>query len=302
MVVNGNNLEVKVRLPSGAALRVTHKLASHFRETLHQTDTYFRAQAGRLKLREFGDGSAQLIGYARADTVGDRTSVYHIADVPEPAAMTAALSCALGVDVCVVKVRQLFLPQPHIRIHVDAVHELGDFLEIEVIATEGGDQAADMAHWRRELGLDAFQAVGVGYRELLLTHRAPAVRDLAYYRDAGKVFWVAADDVPGTPIKRYDVVPCIFVEVTPSGRDIVQLDPVIAHDGYKYTCWRKLIGRAHNFRADVLLVTGDRLVALDGTGVDFDALGRSPRVIGAALLARFDTKDQNVPPPAHSTL
>src|SRR3954471_20348192 len=74
---------------------------------LQQRDTYFAAREGRLKLREerAGDAppSATLIAYARADEATARTSAYHLVDVPDAPALTAALDASLGTVVAVEK-------------------------------------------------------------------------------------------------------------------------------------------------------------------------------------------------------
>src|SRR4051794_29932732 len=76
--------------------------------TLRQKDTYYAAREGRLKLREEDDG-AVLIAYARADEATARTSAYHLVDVPDPAALGAALDASLGTVVVVEKFRRLLL-------------------------------------------------------------------------------------------------------------------------------------------------------------------------------------------------
>src|SRR5262245_53430773 len=50
------NIELKARVPDLAfARRVAVELATVPARILNQTDTYFHASSGRLKLREFGD-------------------------------------------------------------------------------------------------------------------------------------------------------------------------------------------------------------------------------------------------------
>src|SRR3954454_5733999 len=90
---------------------------------LTQKDTYFATREGRLKLREEHD-AATLIAYARADEATARTSAYHLVDVPDPAALTAALDASLGTVVVVEKFRRLLLWEG-VRIHLDAVEGLG---------------------------------------------------------------------------------------------------------------------------------------------------------------------------------
>lgn len=135
--------------------------------------------------------------------------------------------------------------------------------------------------------------INCGYRELLQKSKIEQftyIRDFNYYKMQNKVFWVIADDLPACAFKRYDVIPCLFVEQLDNGSyGIIQLDPSIANDCYQYTTWRKLIGQAHGFRADVLLISifHDKLYTLQGKEVSFDSLSRSSRFIDRSYLAPF---------------
>ncbi|HSW23025.1 MAG TPA: CYTH domain-containing protein, partial [Burkholderiaceae bacterium] len=64
------NVEIKARVSGIEALMPRARaLADGDVQRLVQDDTFFRVPHGRLKLREFGDGSAELIHYQRADTL-----------------------------------------------------------------------------------------------------------------------------------------------------------------------------------------------------------------------------------------
>jgi homotetrameric cytidine deaminase len=156
---------------------------------LRQRDTYFAAREGRLKLREEhaegGDGAvhAQLIAYARADQATARESAYHLVDVPDPAALTAALDAALGTVVIVQKARRLLI-HDGVRIHLDAVEDLGTWVELEAVAPAGSDLAAEhakVAELRSVLGIEDEHVVARGYAALLLDQGAatPRLVDLA---------------------------------------------------------------------------------------------------------------------------
>src|SRR3954454_21342246 len=135
------NVELKARDPEPArTLQAALEAGAQDQGTLQQRDTYFAAREGRLKLREErreGDGGgshAQLIAYARADEAAARASAYHLVDVPDPAALTAALADALGVVVVVAKRRRLLL-HDGVRIHLDDVDGLGHWVELEAVVT-----------------------------------------------------------------------------------------------------------------------------------------------------------------------
>jgi homotetrameric cytidine deaminase len=152
---------------------------------LTQTDTYFAAREGRLKLRE-EDGVGTLIAYARADEAAARTSVYHLVAVPDPAALKAALNDSLGTVVVVEKARRLLLWQ-NVRIHLDTVEGLGTWLELEAVGVGGIDSSDLAAEHRKVAELRAVlemvdeNVVATGYAAMLLERGAatPRLVDLA---------------------------------------------------------------------------------------------------------------------------
>ena len=83
------NVEIKARLSRtefeniGA---IAKKLGSG-PQLLIQTDTFFHVHDGRLKLREFADGSAELISYSRADEAEPRLCRYERFAVDDPASV-----------------------------------------------------------------------------------------------------------------------------------------------------------------------------------------------------------------------
>ena len=107
---------------------------------LEQTDTFFRTPRGRLKLREFADGSAELIGYERPDQSGPKHSVYAKTPIPGADSFREAMGLALDVRGTVRKRREVLLVG-QTRIHLDEVDELGHFVELEVVLEEGQDTA-----------------------------------------------------------------------------------------------------------------------------------------------------------------
>ena len=71
------NVEIKAKVPDLSLLKARRvKLNGHDTHELRQTDTFFHAPRGRLKLREFGDGTAELISYHRADQSDPKLSDY----------------------------------------------------------------------------------------------------------------------------------------------------------------------------------------------------------------------------------
>jgi predicted adenylyl cyclase CyaB len=168
------NIELKARLtdPVGARL-VAERLATERLGVERQRDTYFHCRDGRLKLREIDGGAAQLIAYQRADRPDAKASDYRLATIADAVTsreLAEILQTALGVLVVVDKTREIFLYQ-NVRIHLDQVAELGDFIEFEAIVRESFDDAA--AHrqvtWLMEqFGIAALDLMHGSYSDMLI--------------------------------------------------------------------------------------------------------------------------------------
>ena len=105
--------------------------------TFHQKDTYFNIDQGRLKLRELGTDEGHLIFYHREDLTGPKRSDYEIAKTEDPEGLRNILSSIHGVWVEVEKTRQVWLWE-NVRIHLDDVKGLGQFVELEAVTEEKG--------------------------------------------------------------------------------------------------------------------------------------------------------------------
>ena len=167
------NLELKAVDPDPAAtLEAAVALGAHDEGVLHQRDTYFHAVQGRLKLREArvgGNQLAELIAYARADRAEARISSYRVVPVADHLALIDALSDALGVRVVVEKARRLLLYE-NVRIHLDRVADLGDFVELEAFVTGPGGPAAEqpkLTEVQTALGIVDERLVARSYADLL---------------------------------------------------------------------------------------------------------------------------------------
>jgi adenylate cyclase len=152
------NVEIKARVADLTALETRARaIATSGRQDLQQDDTFFAAARGRLKLREFADGTGQLIHYERPDATGPKTSDYVLAPVPEPATLRQALARAHGIIGRVRKQRRVYLVG-RTRVHLDRVDGLGDFLELEVVLADGERHEDGMAEAQRILGLLGVQS------------------------------------------------------------------------------------------------------------------------------------------------
>lgn len=164
------NIEIKARIDAVEALLPRARaLADGEPEPIEQDDEFFVVPKGRLKLRRFADGRAELIHYHRPDGAEARASDYVRVPAPDPDALALALGRALGSRGRVRKRRWLLL-SGQTRIHLDRVEGLGDCMELEVVLHEGQSDAQGQAiaeGLMAALGLQQAQRLPGAYIDLL---------------------------------------------------------------------------------------------------------------------------------------
>jgi predicted adenylyl cyclase CyaB len=165
------NLELKARCADPAALRERVKaVATAWLGVDEQLDTYFRTSQGRLKLRESSLSGGQLVPYLRPDAAAARRSDYVVIPVAEPARTKQLLSALLGVRRVVRKTREIAF-YDNVRIHLDRVEGLGDFVELEAVwdGSPAGEaeQARKVAFLRERLAIRDDDLVPLSYEGLL---------------------------------------------------------------------------------------------------------------------------------------
>lgn len=171
------NFEFKARLYDMQNINsVLRARAANLAGIMQQTDTYFYVSEGRLKLREIVYESqtahapqraeSQLIFYQRPDHAAVKRSDYYIAPVGDAVKMREVLALALGIHVTVKKRRTLYLiPIKNggsIRIHLDKVEGLGDFVEVEALA-----HAAEFAAAAEAEAQDLLRAFHIAENDLM---------------------------------------------------------------------------------------------------------------------------------------
>ena len=164
------NIEIKARIASvDAVLPRARRLADGEPQRIEQDDTFLRVPHGRLKLREFADGSAELIHYERPDTAAAKLSDYERVAVADAAMMRALLQRSLGA-IGRVRKQRLLLLVGQTRIHLDRVDGLGDFIELEVVLRDeqgAADGVAIADALMHELGLAQAERIAGAYVDLL---------------------------------------------------------------------------------------------------------------------------------------
>lgn len=164
------NIELKARLRDRAhALRACAAIGARPQGDIHQVDTYFPAPEGRLKLREANPGRDELVFYRRPDTAGPKGCEYALQEAAP--GMRAFLTKALGELCAVDKVRTLWLWE-NVRIHLDAVAGLGDFIEFEAVMEDDTPDAegyAKLDHLIAAFGLTDGDHLTHSYLDMMLS-------------------------------------------------------------------------------------------------------------------------------------
>lgn len=165
------NVEIKAHIDDlERTRRLAESAADRGPETLIQTDTFFKVEKGRLKLREFADGEAELILYSRPDATGPTESSYDRTPVLDVVGLRELLSRTLGVVGCVRKTRMVYWAG-RTRIHLDVVQDLGNFLELEVVLKDQehfDDGEREAGELMNRLGIGEEALVPDAYMDLLL--------------------------------------------------------------------------------------------------------------------------------------
>jgi predicted adenylyl cyclase CyaB len=165
----GRNVELKARLADRATVeRRVRERAGPAVRTMAQEDTFFACPGARLKLRVIDGVDGELIVYRRPDATGPKSSEYAIYRTPAPSSLKAVLTAAYGTIGVVRKLRTLYLDGP-MRIHLDAVEGLGDFLEFEYVLREdepAGEGTTAVHSYRQALGIPESDLVAGAYLDL----------------------------------------------------------------------------------------------------------------------------------------
>jgi len=168
------NFEIKIKLANPrktknlVRLLCKEKAASNLQQK--QEDIYYRVNKGRLKLRIIDGKTGNLIHYFRSNTRGKRVSNYVISETNTPKELNTILSSLYGVLITVKKLREITIID-NVRIHLDKVIGLGNYLEIEIIFNSIREARIRMEKLLRILELDEEKFINVSYSDLLLNKK-----------------------------------------------------------------------------------------------------------------------------------
>lgn len=168
------NFEIKVKLndpnKTKNLVRLLCKEKKSLKQKQHQEDIYYKVNKGRLKLRIIDGKTGNLIYYFRNNESGKRVSNYTILETTTPKELNSILSSLYGVLIKVKKVRKITIID-NVRIHIDQVIGLGNYLEIEVIFDSIKKAKKTMDDLINNLKLNEKNFIKVSYSDLLLNKK-----------------------------------------------------------------------------------------------------------------------------------
>ncbi|MEA3441261.1 MAG: class IV adenylate cyclase [Chloroflexota bacterium] len=165
------NIEIKARISNFQEIKALIEQNTPITPlVLEQEDTFFNTPSGRLKLRQQSVIDGQLIYYERADQMGPKLSEYYIYRTSEPDALRYVLTESLGVR-GVVRKRRMVYTIGNVRIHLDNVEGLGNFLELEIVLDEGVQRETGVRQaesWISKLAIHQDDLIESAYIDLIV--------------------------------------------------------------------------------------------------------------------------------------
>lgn len=125
------NFELKTRIINfSEILEKMYNIGAVYKETMNQTDYYFKIGTEKEKIREINHQKISFISYKRSEKRGRKDSNYTIETISQEQKKSLLEQKPL---LCLVdKVRHLWIYK-NTRIHLDSVVGLGNFMELETV-------------------------------------------------------------------------------------------------------------------------------------------------------------------------
>jgi predicted adenylyl cyclase CyaB len=164
------NIEIKAYCKNQNKVREILKTnKADYKGTDHQIDTYFNSKSGRLKLRE-GNIENNLIHYIRENQKGSKESKVSLYKTTPESNLKQILEKCMGTNCIVDKQREIYFIE-NVKFHIDTVKDLGTFVEIEAIDTNGSiskDKLQEQCNYYiKLLEINANDLISVSYSDLL---------------------------------------------------------------------------------------------------------------------------------------
>ncbi len=164
------NIEIKARCNDHEVIRkILISGNAKYKGTDNQTDSYFRVNSGRLKLRE-GNIENALIHYNREDKDEPKESDILLYKTSKNSLLKELLTKALGEIVTVNKEREIYFID-NVKFHLDKVKDLGEFIEIEAIGKDDENKSTLLQQCKFYLnlfGISKEDLIPVSYSDMLL--------------------------------------------------------------------------------------------------------------------------------------
>ena len=165
------NIEIKARVENLDRTRDMVKTLDHkFVGLDYQIDTYYKVTNGRFKLRESSLSGPYLIFYLRDNLSGPKSSVYQKVPVDDAQGLKNMLHQMHGIQTIIEKKREIYLYE-NVRIHLDQVKNLGNFLEFEAVMDERNNdknvETQKVNFLLEKLQIDEKDLISVSYENLM---------------------------------------------------------------------------------------------------------------------------------------
>ncbi len=170
IVGSGSNLELKARIANVDFTRErVRALGAERQGAEHQVDQYYQVPGGRMKLRRSSLDGAHLIVYLRPDDVSACVSTFHRLPVDHPKPLADTLETVFETGPTVDKQREVWWWKS-VRIHLDRVEGLGEYIEFEARLDKIGDHAEAQQlvdQLTHQLGIESSNLISSSYGEMI---------------------------------------------------------------------------------------------------------------------------------------
>ncbi len=165
-------MEIKAKVENLREIENVVKRVAKFAYEEEQADTYFEAKEGKLKIRE-SENESSIVFYRRPNKGIKRSEFLRIDEPKEVDKLKQMLANAIGVKRILKKTRKVFFKEDLkvgevLKVNLDQVEELGDFVELELGIREGEENKgkAYLRELMMELGIREESLVKESYADL----------------------------------------------------------------------------------------------------------------------------------------
>lgn len=153
------------------AREILKEINAKFIGRYHQVDTYYLIGEKRLKLRNVDDKEYFLVYYERPNLASIKQSKIILAKILDGIELNEILEGILGIKVIVDKIREIY-EYKGVRIHLDSVKYLGNFIEFEKPTTKNKivNDRKLLEDLMLTFRITRDDLIGKSYSDLLLDH------------------------------------------------------------------------------------------------------------------------------------